>query len=406
VSADSVVLLVVEAGEIAGEIAGEPKSYIAPVLNGGGLALPLPLEALGEGVFVRALRLNDTRLTVEFDQGDRSLRRIYHFDVERFVQESEEPLPPAAPKARLDLPAQTVTLGAAGPDAPADLLAASMTGAIAAGEVHPYRLLLQAGQQLSVTVESPYTNVWLSIFGRDDRTVLRSIRSDTAQWTGAVPSTQEYQISAVAPGDSSPYTLTIEVANGSAAAASPAATAVTTPAGPALPGQSVHLVIDGVAASPAVLEQLQSSNATVDFFAPAVEAAAQSQAAQAAVAAGHGLGLIASPLTALTSDGRDALFAESSAARAALGGDAACLRLPAAASDGYTRAGAAEIGYDVVQWDIDASDLLPAALLGQLFPGAVVRLAEDDPAALSETLDALLPALSQGGYSVQALCRP
>ena len=412
VSADSVVVLVVEDGESAGSEAG-PISYLAPVLNGGGLALPLPLEALGESVFVRDLRLDDTRLTVEFDQGAASLRRVYKFDGDRFVQESEEALPVAAPKARLDLPAQILTLGQAVANAGAGVGEAAMTGAIAAGEVHPYRLALQAGQQLSVTIQSPFDHVWLSIFGRDDHTVLRSIRSDTVQWAGAVPSAQEYLISAVAPGSASPYTLTIQVTNGPAAT-DPATTGQAATATPAAtpPPSPVYLVIDGAAAAGApVLEALQRRNVTAAFFVEAGRSAEQSQAAQAAVAAGHGLGIIAGPITALTSDGRDALFAEVSAARTALGsGDqsgvsAACLRLPTAAGDGYTRAAAAELGFDVVQWDIDADGLAADALLGRLFPGAVVRLAGDDPAALAATLDALLITLNGGGYIVQPICR-
>ena len=150
-------------------------------------------------------------------------------------------------------------------------------------------------------------------------------------------------------------------------------------------------------------------------------AGAVSSSITAASAAGHGAGLIASPLTALTSDGRDALFAEVSAAQAALGEPAVrCLRLPTAASDGYTRAFAAELGYDTLQWDIDAGQASTAplpddanraaeALLAQLFPGAVVRLEAGDGDAGNEalvtTLAALLPALGQQGYSVEALCR-
>ena len=81
------------------------------------------------------------------------------------------------------------------------------------------------------------------------------------------------------------------------------------------------------------------------------------------------------------------------------------MRLPTAAGDGYTRAAAAELGFDVVQWDIDADGLAADALLGRLFPGAVVRLAGDDPAALAATLDALLITLNGGGYIVQPICR-
>jgi len=418
VSADSILVLVVEDGQPD----SAPKSYLAPVLNGGGLALPLALELLGENVLVRDLRWDGSLLTVDYSQDNTARRRVYRFDNNQFVLDNETDLPPASSKARLDLPAQTVTLGpaeggtaegtAAGA---AGLNRASLSGAIAAGEIHPFRLPLQAGQGLSVTIQSPYEDVWLSVFGREDLTVLRSIRSDTTAWSGSVPSTQEYLISAVAPGSGSPYTLTIEVATGSAGSsaagsaagsgAAPAATPVPTPG-----AKVVHLVIDGAAldggsAISTLTDLLGRSGAGADFFLNAAQAAETGTGAAAAAGAGQGFGLIASPIRALTSDERDALFAEVSAARAALGATARCLRLPAAASDAYTRASAAELGLDVVQWDIDASGADPQTLAGQLFPGAVVRVSAADSSALAANLEALLPALTQAGYSVQAMCR-
>jgi hypothetical protein len=328
------------------------------------------------------------------------MRRTFRFEDDHFVLEDEEPMPPRRAKARLDLPAQSVTLDAAGEQAQA-----SLTGAIAAGEIHPYRLALEAGQQLSVTIQSPYDNVWLSVFGSEDQTVLRSIRSDTVRWTGKAPSSQEYLISAVAPGSASPYTLTIEVAG-----EAPAGSATPAPAAPALATKSIHLLIDGAAAAAPVLDVLQQYNASADFFVETDEFVGTDEAAQSgmalvtAVAARHGIGLIAGPIKALTSDGRDALFANVNAARQAFGDQPVhCLRLPAAASDAYTRAAAAEQGYDVLLWDIDASSLAPEALLSQVFPNAVVRF-DGDSDELAGKLAALLPALAQQGYSVEALC--
>lgn len=394
VSTDTVAVLVVENGAEA----AAPQSYLAPVLNGGGLALPLSLELLGESVFVHDLRWDGTLLTVDFDQDGAPMRHTYRFEDSRFVLDGEEQLAPRPVKARLDLPAQAVTLGAG---EQAGSAVATMTGAIAAGEIHPYRLPLEAGQTISVTIDSPFNNVWLSIFGRDDQTVLRSIRSDTVQWAGSAPASQEYLISAVAAGSASPYTLTI-TATGVPTTVVPAATPAT-PAGTKV----VHLVIDGAAAAaPAVLDVLQQNNAGVDFFVDAVEAEQGGGALAGELAGRHGIGLIAGPLTALTSDGRDALFAEVNAARQAFGEQPVhCLRLPPAASDAYTRAAAAEQGYTILQWDIDADAAAAETVAGQVFPNAVVRLdgaSEDD---LSATLAALLPVLAQQGYSVQPLCQ-
>jgi hypothetical protein len=399
-SYDTIAVLVVD------DEAPAPKSFLVPVLNGGGLAIPLTIEPLGESVYVRDLRWDGSQLTVDFDQGTEGKRRVYTFATDRFVQVSEEGLAPQPVKGRLDLPAQDVVLGAA---ADPSEEAATLTGAIDAGVVHPYRLAAEAGQQLTVTLQSPFEDVWLSLYGEDERTVLRSIRSETTTWTGVVPETQDYVISAVASGSSSPYTLTIQLAGegsgaGGAAAALPVTgTATTTQA----IGDVVHLVVEGPPTAE-VLDVLQRNNATADFFVTGPQAVQGSAALGAALAAGHGVGIIAGPISALTSDGRDALFAEVSAARQSLGGEAGkCLRPPYAATDGYTRAAAAELGFDIVLWDIDASGAAADALAGQVFPGSIVRFAEaaEGSPGPAPTLESLLPLLVQQGYSVQAACR-
>jgi peptidoglycan/xylan/chitin deacetylase (PgdA/CDA1 family) len=400
-SYDTIAVLVVD------DEAPAPKSYLVPVLNGGGLAIPLTIEPLGDSVYVRDLRWDGEQLTVDFDQGTEGKRRVYTFATDRFVQVSEEGLAPQPAKGRLDLPAQDVVLGATDANSGG---AASLTGAIDAGVVHPYRLTAEAGQQLTVTLQSPFEDVWLSLYGEGDRTVLRSIRSETTTWTGAVPGTQGYVISAVASGSSTPYTLTIQLAGvGGAAAgagtATPALTATITAT--QAPGDVIHLVVDGLPTAE-VLDVLQRNGATADFFVTGAQAASGSTALNAALAAGHGIGIVAGPLSALTSDGRDALFAEVSAARQSLGGvGGKCLRPPYAATDGYTRAAAAELGFDIVLWDIDAGGTAADALAGQVFPGAIVRFAEvtDGEQGPAITLESLLPLLAQQGYSVQAACK-
>ncbi len=379
-----------------------PKSYLAPVLNGGGLAIPLTLEPLGDNVYVRDLRWDGKQLTVDFDQGTEGKRRVYTFETDHFVQVSEEGLPAQPTKGRLDLPTQDVALTPAPASESGGMPAAALTGAIEAGVVHPYRIQAQAGQQLTVTLQSPFDDVWLSLYGADDQTVLRSIRSETNSWAGAVPSTQDYIVSAVASGSASPYTLTIELAG---QGEPPVQTQVQTPTAAA--GNTVHLVIDGVPQA-AVLDVLQRNNAQADFFVTGEQAAQGGAELPNAAAAGNGVGIIAGPVAALTAEGRDTLFTEISAARQALGESGAkCLRPPYAATDGYTRAAASELGFDVVLWDIDAGGVAPDALAGQVFPGAVLHFADsgDGGQATAATLETLLPLLAQQGYSVQAACK-
>jgi hypothetical protein len=393
IAMDSVVVLVVNEGDAA------PKSYLAPVLNGGGLAIPLTLELLGENVYVRDLRWNGTQLIVDFDQGTEGKRRVYAFETDRFVQVSEEGLQPRPAKAQLDLPPQDVILSPGG--AAGSAAESSLTGAIETGVVHPYRLAAQAGQLLTVTLQSPYDDVWLSLYGASDRTVLRSIRRETSSWSGAVPVTQEYIAAAVASGSSSPYTLTIQLAGVGQAPVVTATQATTAPTGAGV----VHLVIDGPP-TPPLLDVLQRNNAQADFFLTAEQALAAGESLAAALAGGNGTGIIAGPIAALTSSGRDELLAEVSAVRQSLGeGGGKCLRPPYAATDGYTRAAAAELGFDVLLWDIDAGTAAADALATQVFPGAVIRFGETGSGDAAATLEGLLPLLAQQGYTVQAACR-
>ena len=394
VSIDSVLVLVVN------DSAATPKSYLVPVLNGGGLAIPLTPELLGDNVYVRDLRWDGKQLTVDFDQGAEGKRRVYSFDTNRFVQVSEEGLAAQPAKGRLDLP--TLDVAAAAPAAAGGAQSAALTGAIEAGVVHPYRLQAQAGQQLTVTLQSPFDDVWLSLYGAGDHAVLRSIRSETNSWAGTVPSTQDYIVSAVASGSSSPYTLTIELAGQGQPAG---ATQVQTATAPA--GNTIHLAIDGVPQA-AILDVLQRNNARADFFVTGEQAAQDSAALASATAAGNGIGIIAGPVAALTAEGRDTLFTKTSAARQALGeAGVKCLRPPYAATDGYTRAAASELGFDVVLWDIDAGTTPADVLAGQVFPGAVVHFGDggDGGQAAAAALEALLPLLTQQGYSVQAACK-
>ena len=74
---------------------------------------------------------------------------------------------------------------------------------------------------------------------------------------------------------------------------------------------------------------MQRNNAQADFFVTSEQAAQGGAELPNAAAAGNGVGIIAGPISALTSEGRDALFTEISAARQNLGESGAkCLRPP------------------------------------------------------------------------------
>ena len=76
--------------------------------------------------------------------------------------------------------------------------------------INAYALEARAGQVMTVTLLSPHQDVWLSLMG-DDGSVLTSILSETVQWAGELPATQDYVIRAVAAGGETPYTMRLEL---------------------------------------------------------------------------------------------------------------------------------------------------------------------------------------------------
>ncbi|MBK8051658.1 MAG: polysaccharide deacetylase family protein [Anaerolineales bacterium] len=157
------------------------------------------------------------------------------------------------------------------------------------------------------------------------------------------------------------------------------------------------------------------NGAQADFFMDANAIAATPTLVDAIFAAWHGVAPAAPIGAAQSGPARDAYFQGVGAARTALAGrNTACLQLPYGAADAFTRAYAAELGYEVLLWDIDARDwaqpgaeAIASAITSQAFPGAVVRLNDlGDPTQTAAALDQALPALAQQGYSVRAYCVP
>jgi peptidoglycan/xylan/chitin deacetylase (PgdA/CDA1 family) len=114
---------------------------------------------------------------------------------------------------------------------------------------------------------------------------------------------------------------------------------------------------------------------------------------------------------------RDAFFREVSSVQGIveeLAGPAAtrCLRPPYGATDSFTRAYAAELGYAIVLWDIDPRDWarpevekLTASVLEGTGPGKIILL-QDGGGDRSQTVAALqeiLAALSAAGYAFKGL---
>ena len=113
--------------------------------------------------------------------------------------------------------------------------------------------------------------------------------------------------------------------------------------------------------------------------------------------------------------GREAFFEEVRNAEAALGDlGTRCLRPPYGATDAFTRAYAAELGYELVLWDIDTedwrrpgADVIASAVLSRVFPRAVVLFHDGggDRSQTVEALETVLETLGEQGYTFEVVCR-
>jgi len=112
--------------------------------------------------------------------------------------------------------------------------------------------------------------------------------------------------------------------------------------------------------------------------------------------------------------GREAFFDEPQRTEDILGDRGAkCVRPPYGATDAYSLAYAAELGYKVVMWNIDTedwrrpgADAIASRALNKAYPGAIV-LMHDDGGDRSQTVEALktiLETLSSQGYAFEVVC--
>ena len=123
---------------------------------------------------------------------------------------------------------------------------------------------------MTVTLASPHNDVWLSIRGSQNGAVLTSILSETAQWSGSLPATQDYLISAVAAGGDTKYLLQIQMASVARPTPAPAPTATPAAAGGSAAKGVIYLTFDDGPVdprwTPQVLAELARLDAKVTFF--------------------------------------------------------------------------------------------------------------------------------------------
>ncbi|MFN2159182.1 MAG: DUF4377 domain-containing protein [Anaerolineales bacterium] len=170
----------------------------------------------------------------------------------------------------------------------------------------------------------------------------------------------------------------------------------------------------GAGSIPGILEALEANQAWAAFFTTGNQALEYKQILEEYGDARQTLGSRTSRYYTLSPAGRSEFFEEAEAAALIVdGGSGRCLQPPYSALDSYTRASAAEKGFQVVLWDINSQDLKiddPAQIAEQLkasiFPGAVVLMhdlqGESSPTAAA--LEILLPQLAEEGYRFVTVC--
>ena len=150
------------------------------------------------------------------------------------------------------------------------------------------------------------------------------------------------------------------------------------------------------------------------FFVLGQLAARYPDLVAAEVKAGHSVANHTYGHQTLDKIGREAFLKEVQSTEATLGARGTkCLRPPYGATDAYTRAYAAELGYSLIMWDIDTQDwsrpgasVISDTVLKEAFPGAIVLFHDGggDRAQTVEALRSVLEGLSQKGYVFEPVC--
>ncbi len=170
----------------------------------------------------------------------------------------------------------------------------------------------------------------------------------------------------------------------------------------------------GAGGTTRILEVLEANRAKAAFFSTGDRAQEYKKLLEEYGDSRHSLGSHTGRHHTLSPAGRSAFFEEAQAAAQQVGAVAGnCLRPPYSALDSYTRASAAEKGYQVVLWDINSQDwrlddpaLVAEEVLINIFPGAVILMhdLEGESTSTTPALEILLPKLAEDGYRFTTVC--
>jgi peptidoglycan/xylan/chitin deacetylase (PgdA/CDA1 family) len=245
--------------------------------------------------------------------------------------------------------------------------------------------------------------------------VLARAQEEIPAWRGALPATSGYAINVFAIGSESAYTLSIE------AGPAPTMPADETerPAASEGTGAIVYLTFDDGPLPPytyEMLDLLARYGAHATFFALGQNAQKYGELLDAAYAEGHALANHTWSHRSLAGIDFEGFRSEVDQTAAVLGERGVpCMRPPYGATDSFTRAYAAELGYEVILWNVDTLDWsrpgvdeIVRAVVDQVYPGAIVLMHDGggDREQTVAALEAVLRALTDQGYTLAALCAP
>jgi hypothetical protein len=90
-------------------------------------------------------------------------------------------------------------------------ISATVQGNVAANVSDDYILSAAAGQTMTVVIESPNSNVLLTIVGADGIPLTNGLMSGATSWQGELPATQDYTIRAIGALEPAAYSLTVTI---------------------------------------------------------------------------------------------------------------------------------------------------------------------------------------------------
>ena len=421
--------------------------YLVAALNIDGQPEMAATILLGDRVAVRSLKIVDSQIVVgmrvrgpddPFAYLTTEVTRTYALEGSDLVLLSEETsiVPPPSP-SDYGFEPERIEVDEGEKE--------TVMGRLAPGELGDHVLGGEARQELQVALRSQFSNAILSVYGLTDGQVLVSVTEFKVQFTGILPSNQDYAIRVVTlAGDELDYRLDIQLQGRPSTSPPPSSSKSPTPdtltatpeaAAPVTPTQAspvsgvqppsggglfVYLTFDDGPSAPftgQVLDLLARFNAKGTFFALGTNAQTMPELTRRAALEGHSFGNHTMSHGSLQGIDHDAFFNEVTAAQSVIdelvgAASTRCLRPPYGATDSFTRAYAAELGYAVVLWDVDPRDWarpgvdeIVSSIVEGSGPGRIILMHDGggDRTQTVAALEQVLVQLSDLGYAFKPL---